>query len=89
MDNSLTAWAQEMAAIAERKTRAQDKRQNTSHLSQTQAEAERERRAKVINAEGEFEAAQQLVNVAFDYQTTPGRTPVTLPPDPHRSRDGK
>ena len=38
MENSLTAWAQEMAAIAERKTRAQDKRQNTSHLSQAQAE---------------------------------------------------
>jgi regulator of protease activity HflC (stomatin/prohibitin superfamily) len=29
-----------------------------------QAEAERERRAKVINAEGEFQAAQQLVNAA-------------------------
>ena len=38
MENSLTAWAQEMAAITERKTRAQDKRQNTSHLSQAQAE---------------------------------------------------
>ena len=35
---SLAAWAQEMATIAERKTRAQDKRQNTSHLSQAQAE---------------------------------------------------
>jgi hypothetical protein len=39
MENSLTAWAQEMAAIAERKTRAQDQQQRTSHLSQTQAEA--------------------------------------------------
>lgn len=39
MEISLTAWAQEMAAIAERKTRAQDKRQHTSRLSQTQAEA--------------------------------------------------
>ena len=29
-----------------------------------QAEAERERRAKVIHAEGEFQAAQQLVNAA-------------------------
>ena len=35
---SLATWAQEMATIAERKTRAQDKRQNTSHLSQPQAE---------------------------------------------------
>jgi regulator of protease activity HflC (stomatin/prohibitin superfamily) len=29
-----------------------------------QAEAERERRAKVINAEGEFQAAQKLVEAA-------------------------
>ncbi len=29
-----------------------------------QAEAERERRAKVINAEGEFQAAQRLVDAA-------------------------
>ena len=35
---SLAAWAQEMATIAERKTRAQDQQQHTSHLSQTQAE---------------------------------------------------
>ena len=38
MENSLTAWAQEMAAIVERKTRAQDQQQHTSHLSQPQAE---------------------------------------------------
>ena len=36
---SLAAWAQEMATIAERKTRTQDQQQHTSHLSQTQAEA--------------------------------------------------
>jgi regulator of protease activity HflC (stomatin/prohibitin superfamily) len=29
-----------------------------------QAEAERERRAKIINAEGEFQAAQRLVDAA-------------------------
>ena len=40
MENSLslTAWAHEMAAIAECKTRAQDHQQLTSHLSQIQAE---------------------------------------------------
>ena len=38
MENSLTAWAQEMATIAERKTRTQDQQQHTSHLSQPQAE---------------------------------------------------
>jgi hypothetical protein len=35
---SLAAWAQEMAAVAERKARAQDQPQDTNHLSQTQAE---------------------------------------------------
>jgi regulator of protease activity HflC (stomatin/prohibitin superfamily) len=36
-----------------------------------QAEAERERRAKVINAEGEFQAAQKLVDAAALMQTQP------------------
>ncbi len=36
-----------------------------------QAEAERERRAKVIGAEGEFQAAQRLVDAATIIQTAP------------------
>jgi regulator of protease activity HflC (stomatin/prohibitin superfamily) len=36
-----------------------------------QAEAERERRAKVINAEGEFQAAQKLADAAKIIQTEP------------------
>ena len=36
-----------------------------------QAEAERERRAKVINAEGEFQAAQKLVEAAGIIETQP------------------
>jgi len=36
-----------------------------------QAEAERERRAKVIHAEGEFQAAQQLAHAAQVIQTEP------------------
>jgi len=39
-----------------------------------QAEAERERRAKVINAEGEFQAAQRLVEAA----AMMGREPISL-----------
>jgi regulator of protease activity HflC (stomatin/prohibitin superfamily) len=39
-----------------------------------QAEAERERRAKVINAEGEFQAAERLLEAA----QTMARSPVTL-----------
>jgi len=36
-----------------------------------QAEAERERRAKVINAEGEFQAAQKLIEAAALMETKP------------------
>ena len=36
-----------------------------------QAEAERERRAKVINAEGEFQAAQKLIEAAALMETQP------------------
>jgi regulator of protease activity HflC (stomatin/prohibitin superfamily) len=36
-----------------------------------QAEAERERRAKVINAEGEFQAAQKLIEAATLMETQP------------------
>jgi len=37
-----------------------------------QAEAEREKRAKVIHAEGEFQAAQQLANASRVLSTEPG-----------------
>ena len=36
-----------------------------------QAEAERERRAKVINAEGEYQAAQRLTEAATIIQAAP------------------
>src|SRR6202000_1223814 len=36
-----------------------------------QAEAERERRAKIINSEGEFQAAQKLTDAADIISTTP------------------
>ncbi|HPJ96384.1 MAG TPA: slipin family protein, partial [Syntrophales bacterium] len=36
-----------------------------------QAEAERERRAKIINAEGEFQAAQKLTDAASVIATQP------------------
>ncbi len=37
-----------------------------------QAEAERERRAKIIHAEGEFQASQRLVDAASTLATAPG-----------------
>ena len=52
-----------------------------------QAEAERERRAKVINAEGEFQAAQRLAEAAAIMATRADRAAAALPADAHRDRD--
>ena len=52
-----------------------------------QAEAERERRAKVINAEGEFQAAQKLAEAADDHRRAAGRAAAALPADARRDRD--
>jgi regulator of protease activity HflC (stomatin/prohibitin superfamily) len=45
--------------------------ENMQRAIAKQAEAERERRAKVINAEGEFQAAQKLADAAKIIQTEP------------------
>jgi len=46
-----------------------------------QAEAERERRAKVIHAEGEFQAAQKLADAAKIIATEPATLQLEIPPD--------
>ena len=46
-----------------------------------QAEAERERRAKIINSEGEFQAAQKLADAADIISTQPGDAAAALPAD--------
>ncbi len=50
-----------------------------------QAEAERERRAKIINAEGEFQAAAAALRRRRDHQPEPGHDPAALPPDAARA----
>jgi len=45
--------------------------ENMKRAMARQAESERDRRAKVINAEGEFQAAEQLVKAAKMIQTAP------------------
>lgn len=45
--------------------------ENMKRAMARQAETERDRRAKVINAEGEFQAAEQLVKAAKMIQTAP------------------
>ena len=51
-----------------------------------QAEAERERRAKVIAAEGEFQAAQRLAEAARDHAKRADRHAAALPADAGRDR---
>ena len=51
-----------------------------------QAEAERERRAKVIHAEGELQAAEKLVQAAADPRSQPRRDAAALPADAERDR---
>ena len=51
-----------------------------------QAEAEREKRAKIIHAEGEFQASQQLGGSGRDHQPEPGHDPAALPADAERDR---
>ena len=51
-----------------------------------QAEAERERRAKVINAEGEFQASERLRDAAAVMAAGADRDPAPLPADAARDR---
>ena len=51
-----------------------------------QAEAEREKRAKVIHAEGERQAAVSLANAADTMSNKLDHSPTTLSPDPYRHR---
>ena len=51
-----------------------------------QAEAERERRAKVITAEGEFQASERLKDAALVIEDAPDRAAAPLPADAARAR---
>ena len=51
-----------------------------------QAEAERERRAKIINAEGEFQAAERLKDAAVVIERASRRAAAALPADAARAR---
>ena len=51
-----------------------------------QAEAERERRAKVINAEGEYQAAARLAEAAAVISREPAALAAALPADARRDR---
>ena len=63
-----------------------DPRATMQRAMARQAEAERERRAKIINAEGEFQAAEKLAEAADIITHEPGDAPAALPADAARDR---
>jgi regulator of protease activity HflC (stomatin/prohibitin superfamily) len=61
LDNDTEPWGIKVAKV---EIKHVDLPQEMQRAMAKQAEAERERRAKVINAEGEFQAAEKMVNAA-------------------------
>ncbi len=61
LDNSTDPWGIKVSAV---EVKHVDLPQEMQRAMAKQAEAERERRAKIINAEGEFQAAERMVAAA-------------------------
>jgi regulator of protease activity HflC (stomatin/prohibitin superfamily) len=68
IDQQTEPWGVKVSAV---ETKNVDLPQEMLRAIAKQAEAERERRAKVIHAEGEFEAAQKLADAAQIMNTQP------------------
>jgi regulator of protease activity HflC (stomatin/prohibitin superfamily) len=71
IDNHTEPWGIKVTAVEIKDVEIPERMQ---HAIARQAEAERERRAKIINAEGEFQAAGKLAQAA----DVIGQNPVTL-----------
>lgn len=68
LDRSTEPWGIKIALV---EVKHIDLPEEMKRSMAKQAEAERERRAKVINAEGEFQAAQKLIEAAALMETQP------------------
>jgi regulator of protease activity HflC (stomatin/prohibitin superfamily) len=68
LDRSTEPWGIKVARVEVKQI---DLPEEMKRAMAKQAEAERERRAKVINAEGEFQAAQKLIEAAALMETQP------------------
>ena len=69
IDQQTNAWGVKVTSV---EVRDLELPQSMQRAMARQAEAEREKRAKVIHAEGEFTASQQLANAAQVIGTQPG-----------------
>ncbi len=78
IDESTEPWGVKVTAIEIKDVEIPEQMQRAIAR---QAEAERERRAKIINSEGEFQAAQKLTDAADIISTNPASLPAALPAD--------
>ena len=85
IDQHTDPWGVKVTAV---EVKHVDLPQDMQRAMSKQAEAERERRAKVINAEGEFQAAEKLAQAALVLAADPHRGPAPVPPDDARGRLG-
>ena len=83
IDERTEAWGIEVSAVEVKDVDLPDQ---MKRAMARQAEAERERRAKVIAAQGELQASETLAQAARNLATEPSRPPAPLSPDGHRDR---
>ena len=86
IDERTDPWGIEVSAVEVKDVDLPDQ---MKRAMARQAEAERERRAKVIAAQGELQASQTLAQAARTLAHRAERDPAPLPPDGHRDRRGE
>ena len=78
IDEHTDPWGVKVTQVA---VKAVDLPQEMQRAMAKQAESEREKRAKIIHASGEFEASKQLTEAAHDAQSQPVGAAPALPAD--------
>ena len=86
IDERTDPWGIEVSAVEVKDVDLPDQ---MKRAMARQAEAERERRAKVIAAQGELQASETLAQAARTLAHRAQRHPAPLPPDGHRDRRGE
>ena len=86
IDERTDAWGIEVSAVEVKDVDLPDQ---MKRAMARQAEAERERRAKVIAAQGELQASETLAQAARNLARRAQRHPAAISPDGHRDRRGE
>ena len=85
LDKHTDPWGIKVALV---EIKGVDLPQEMRRAMSRQAEAEREKRAKIIHAEGEFQASQKLLAAAQVIAVEPVAVQLALSSDAHRNRGG-